>query len=90
MYELRTRKRAYIYKKKKRNYQHRDVDFMKIDILKRAKDISCFKCEKKDHKKRNCKDIQILETLDELSNAIETSSEDLKLESLTDKHVKLS
>ena len=90
MYELRIRKRAYIYREKKRNYQNRNVDFMKIDILKRAKNISCFKCEKKSHKKRDCKDIQTLETLNELSNAIETFSEDLKLESLTDKHVKLS
>ena len=90
MYELRTRKRAYIHKEKKRNYQNREVDLMKIDILKRAKNISCFKCEKKNHKKRNCKDISTLETLNELSDAIETSSEDLKLESLTDKHVKLS
>ena len=90
MYELRTRKRAYIYKEKKRNYQNRDVDLMKIDILKRAKNISCFKCGKKDHKKRDCKDIQTLETLNELSDAMRKSPEDLKLKSLTDKHAKLS
>ena len=77
MYELRTRKRAYIYKRKKRNYQNRNVDFMKIDILKRAKNISCFKCEKKNHKKRDCKEIQTLETLNELLNTTETSSKDL-------------
>ena len=90
MYELRIKRKAYVYREKEKNYQNRDVDLMKLDILKKTKDISCFKCEKKDHKKRNCKDIQILETLNELSNAVETSFEDLKLESLTDKHVKLS